>query len=438
VAIVGAGAAGLVAAQQLTNAGRSVVLIDARDRIGGRIHTLRDENFPLPVELGAEFIHGRKAETWEILRAMNASAYFADGHRRHFRGGRLQPMDDFWEQVDQVFSRLTRVKARGDMSFTEFLRRHCNTTRLRQPRKLALAFVEGFDAADANQISAYSLAKAEETSDEVEGQSSYRIIDGYSCVTDYLLHASRRANLTLRLNTLVRAIRWSRGAVEIIIRDASAIRARRAIITVPAGVLRDGNLRFDPDLPEKRDAAGKIEMGNVVKVILKFAKAFWEDKKLPAAGAPLPNVVFMTSDDAARAAVPTWWTYYPVRAAVLTGWAGGPAAARLANRTTRDIVDDAIASLAKITGLPGARLAKMLVDAHVADWQADPLARGAYSYVTVGNIDAPRQLAKPVENTLFFAGEATASGGVGGTVDAALASGRRAAKEILAQQQQQQ
>ncbi len=96
VAIIGAGAAGLAAAQRLTNAGRSVVLIDARDRIGGRIHTIRDEKFPLPVELGAEFIHGRDVETWDILRRMNASAYFADGHHRHFRGGRLRPLDNFW------------------------------------------------------------------------------------------------------------------------------------------------------------------------------------------------------------------------------------------------------------------------------------------------------------------------------------------------------
>ena len=432
VAIIGAGAAGLAAAQRLTEAGRSVVIVEARDRIGGRIHTLRDEQFPLPVELGAEFIHGRNVSTWDILRQMNASAYFADGHHRHLRGGRLRPMDDFWEQIDKVLARLKRVKPRGDMSFTAFLRRHCNDPRLREPRKLAVAFVEGFDAADASVISAYSLAKAEETSDEVEGQESFRIIDGYACVTDFLLHASQPANVSLRLNTLVRAIQWSRGAVEIIVKDASAIRAKQVIVTVPIGVLREGSLRFEPDLPEKRDAAARIEMGSVVKVILKFAEAFWEDKKLPTAGEPAPNIVFMTSDPAANAAIPTWWTYYPIRASVLTGWAGGPAAERLSHRPPRKIIDDALASLATITGVPRARLTKLLIAAHVADWQADPLARGAYSYASVGNIEAPKKLAKPVENTLFFAGEATASDGIGGTVDAALESGRRAADEILA------
>jgi monoamine oxidase len=129
--------------------------------------------------------------------------------------------------------------------------------------------------------------------------------------------------------------------------------------------------------------------------------------------------------------VPTWWTYYPVRASVLTGWAGGPAAARLSNRSEREVLDDAVASLAKITGVSRARLRKMLVASHIADWQADPLSRGAYSYVTVGHLAAPKNLARPVENTLFFAGEATATSGVGGTVDAALSSGRRAAEEVL-------
>ncbi|MEA2736101.1 MAG: hypothetical protein QOE14_2552, partial [Humisphaera sp.] len=175
VVVIGAGAAGLAAAQKLTQAGRRVLVIEARNRIGGRISTVRDEHFPLPVELGAEFIHGRNVETWDILRAMNGSAYFADGHHRHFRGGRLREMDDFWQQIDRVFSRLKKVSRRDDMSFTDFLRRHCRGPHLRDARKLALSFVEGFDAADADLISAYSLRKAEETSDEVEGAESFRI-----------------------------------------------------------------------------------------------------------------------------------------------------------------------------------------------------------------------------------------------------------------------
>ena len=284
MAIIGAGAAGMAAAHRLTEAGCRVVIVEARDRIGGRIHTLHDTRFPLPVELGAEFIHGRNVETWDLLRAANASAYFADGHHRHFRGGRLRAADGFFDEVARVLARLKRVKRDGDLSFTEFLRRHCNEPRLRQSRRIALAFVEGFDAADANLISAHSLAASEGASDEAA--ESFRIIDGYASVTDFLLRAARQANLTLRLNTVVRTLRWKRGGVETIIGDGGArIRAERAIVTVPVGMLRDGKPRFEPDLPAKRAAAGKIEMGNVVKVILKFAEAFWETRKLPAAAA---------------------------------------------------------------------------------------------------------------------------------------------------------
>jgi monoamine oxidase len=129
--------------------------------------------------------------------------------------------------------------------------------------------------------------------------------------------------------------------------------------------------------------------------------------------------------------VPTWWTYFPVRATVLVGWAGGPAAEKLSHQPTAAIVAEALASLAQYTGIARDELDGMLQASHVADWQADPLSRGAYSYVTVGNLSAPKNLAEPLDGTLFFAGEATATDGIGGTVDAAISSGRRAAEEIL-------
>src|SRR5438067_6076886 len=119
VAVVGAGAAGLAAAQRLSAAGRSVVLLEARDRIGGRIHTLADPLFPLPVELGAEFIHGRETPTWEIIRATNRAAYLADGEQRHFEQGRLKKVGDFWGEIDKVFARLKKLDG-NDMSFAEF------------------------------------------------------------------------------------------------------------------------------------------------------------------------------------------------------------------------------------------------------------------------------------------------------------------------------
>jgi monoamine oxidase len=172
-------------------------------------------------------------------------------------------------------------------------------------------------------------------------------------------------------------------------------------------------------------------MGQVVKIIARFREPFWETRQLPSAprGQRLTQLSFM---HALGTAFPTWWSYWPVRGDVLTAWAGGPAAANLALRPQRQILDAALQSLARITGFTAARLRRMLLTAHVADWQSDPFARGAYSYLTPGAIHAPAALATPIERTLFFAGEATASQGLGGTVDAALTSGQRAARQVLA------
>ena len=130
------------------------------------------------------------------------------------------------------------------------------------------------------------------------------------------------------------------------------------------------------------------------------------------------------------AALPTWWTAYPAIAPQLTGWAGGPPAARLVNQPEHVIVDHALDALADVLGLPRGRIEGALVGTHTHNWHADPFARGAYSYVTVNGMDAVRALAAPVEHTLFFAGEATNTDGHTGTVHGAIATGRRAAREI--------
>ena len=120
-----------------------------------------------------------------------------------------------------------------------------------------------------------------------------------------------------------------------------------------------------------------------------------------------------------------------MRAPILTGWAGGPAVERLALRGEESVVGRALDSLTCLLGLGRERLADLLIAWYMHDWQADPFARGAYSYIPVGGLDAPRLLAEPVEDTLFFAGEATDLSGRNGTVHRAMASGQRAAGEII-------
>jgi monoamine oxidase len=144
----------------------------------------------------------------------------------------------------------------------------------------------------------------------------------------------------------------------------------------------------------------------------------------------MPRLSFVLSDDPV---MPTWWTSYPVLAPVLTGWVGGPRAARLGGESDAGLAEQALAALARVLHVPRVELDARLVDWHVHNWTADPFSRGAYSYVRVGGLEAPARLAQPVQRTLYFSGEATDDHGHTGTVHAALAAGQRAARALIAQ-----
>ena len=202
-------------------------------------------------------------------------------------------------------------------------------------------------------------------------------------------------------------------------------RAARAVVTLPLGVLQltpgtPGGVKFSPELPEKRRATEHLKMGPVVKLVLRFDEAFWEQGDLQSAAFLLmPEEPF-----------PTWWTSLPLRTPMVTGWAGGPAAEALSPREELDILADGLATLSRSLEMPRQRLKARLRAWHVCNWQSDPFARGAYSYVLVGGMAAVAELARPLEGTLFFAGEATQAG-FSGTVASAIASGYRAAAEVL-------
>src|SRR5262245_49546095 len=123
--------------------------------------------------------------------------------------------------------------------------------------------------------------------------------------------------------------------------------------------------------------------------------------------------------------MPTWWTVDP-EVPILIGWAGGAQAQRLSSLNTSILVCQAVHSLAHIFQKPPIEIEQQLEDAYTYDWRADPFARGSYSYALVGGADAMEQLAQPVAETLYFAGEATNSEGHAGTVHGAIATGKRA------------
>lgn len=291
-----------------------------------------------------------------------------------------------------------------DMSFRRFLQ-----IRSLPPltRVLATMMVQGFDAADPALVSARSIAE-EWASGEI-GDSQLRPLGGYGPLLERLARSGAR----LQLQTLVREVRWRPGRVEVrgehLGRPFSA-RAKRAIITLPLGVLQSGAVRFSPGL-NKTASLRSLASGPVIRVAMVFAKRFWD-----------PRVAFF---HAPRAPFPTFWTPLPMRVPLLTAWAGGPKAARLAGERPEELVQIALRTVLTVL-----RRKEHLMAAYVQDWQADPFALGAYSYVKVNGAGAREALAAPVAGTLFFAGEAT-SVEESGTVGGALSSGLRAAHEAL-------
>jgi monoamine oxidase len=396
VLVIGAGAAGLAAAAELARAGRSVRVLEARDRVGGRCETRRLPGVPAPVELGAEFIHGKPEATLSLLEKTNTPAVDSTRTQLMLERGRLRAVNAF----DEARRAVRRKPAGVDISFSRFLKEQ-KLPRL--TRTLATMMVQGFDAADPAEASARDIA--EEWGAAAIGASQPRPQGGYGPLMELLAR-----DLDLRLSSAVREVRWARGAVEVLGDDWSA-RAPQALITLPLGVLHAGAVRFTPRLDKD---LGGLASGPVIRVAMAFDEPFWDQSH--------PGVAFFHNP---AAAFPTFWTPLPVHAPLITAWAGGPKAARLAGASDKQLVAEALACVHRV--LKSRQKPQAFL---VHDWQADPYARGGYSYVRVGGQGAREALARPLEDTLFFAGEATAAGDAG-TVGGALASGIRAAREIL-------
>jgi monoamine oxidase len=430
VVIIGAGAAGLAAAGELAAAGReSVLVLEARDRIGGRVWTLHEPGLAVPVELGAEFIHGPAAVTFEALRRAGLAP--VDSREVHWaREGRSvsQMRDALFDEIRRALVR-SGVARRKDVPFAEFLANSRRFGLSTKGRHFAQMMAEGFDAADPTVVSARSIAE-EWRSGGATDAPQFRPFGGYGALLESMA-AQVRSKAELRLRSVVGEVAWQRGHVEVsgtFLNAPLKVTARRAIIALPIGVLQaDETVRFKPNIGGHRDAIDQLASGPVIKLVMRFADAFWErlaDKRY----------VDASFFHAYAAPFPTFWTAVPFRAPLLVAWAGGPRAERLAGKTPDAVVGEALDSVQFFFGLSSAqkrRIAAQLQDTWYHDWQSDPFARGAYSYLRTGGQGARQTLAKPLEDTLYFAGEAADTEGESGTVAGALQSGIRAARAII-------
>jgi len=426
VIVIGAGAAGLAAARSLARQSLRVILLDARDRVGGRVVSRPTTRASVPAELGAEFIHGPAHETMELLREIGGAAIDTGNEGWVFRDGTLTQRDDTFTTAPDIFAQSRSLPA--DESVDTFLRRFEHDPVQREIARMARAFAEGFDAADPADASV--LAIAAEWGSGVDSISA-RPLGGYPALFAHLHDTCIAAGVQTHFSTAVQRIAWRTRSVSLDVTteagEQRSLQARAAIVTLPVGVLRqtgDGAVTFDPPLPEPKAAALRsLAMGQVVKVALTFRTPFWaalEHERYRDAA------FFRTDGDFGA-----YWTQYPIRSELVIAWAGGPRAIELAGASEAELIERALAGFGAIFDAAAAARAAFETG-YVHDWAHDPYARGAYSYVTVGGGDARLRLAAPLDGTLFFAGEATSNDGQGGTVNGAFETGERAAREAAA------
>jgi len=420
VSVIGAGAAGLMAALELALAGKKVAVVEAKERVGGRIHSVSVPAQQAPLELGAEFVHGDLKLTRMLLDKAGATVHKVDGSVWRKENGRLHN-SDFIEDYSVLEKQLKKIEV--DIPVEQFLQQYLQGSDNALLRHSLESYVEGYYAADLSTASTLALK------DELENSSDkqYRIAGGYQQLLHYFEKELEAKGCILFLSSPVSVVNWQPQEVEIITTTGKSIIAKKCLVTVSMGVLRAESIRFHPSVEQKTEAAAALGFGEVVKLVLDFGESFWTNTVLTA-GKDLRNLGFLFSNEE----IPTWWTGFPDQPGRLTGWLGGPSARSLAHQPEALLIEKAILSLSKIFQCEAAYLRGLLRGCYYFNWSGDPYTLGAYSFETVNSNRNKRVLKEPVSDCLFFAGEALHEGPEIGTVEAALISGRETAHRIIA------
>lgn len=448
VIILGAGVAGLAAARRLTQRGLAVTLIEARERIGGRLLTIRPAGSAIPIEQGATFVHGRFPEMMTLVRDAGVTLYELTGQALMRIDGQWvgdgedgaeddsdeEDGDEIEEEGGPILAAIARWRG-PDLTLDDFIATQGSGLAWDAAIPRARGYAAGYNAADPATVSVRWLAQVERAAAAIDGDRQFFLLEGYDRLAAWLLGACDPARLTLRLNTVAQRVEWEPGKVTVHLRSLDGsflepISAARAVVTLPIGVLAApagelGALQFDPFPAELAGALTGVAMGHAARITLRLRERFWDSD----AGSHFhyPHLSFLLSD---HPVMPTWWTNYPLLVPLLTGWSGGPAARRLAAGTDGEIIAAATGALADILGYSPEEMAALVEKEYLHNWSLDPYARGAYSYMMVGGLEKLAPLARPLADTLYFAGEGTDTEGHTGTVHAALATGERAAQQI--------
>ncbi len=444
VLVIGAGVSGLIAALRLAESGCRVTMLEASDRVGGRIRTAHVGE--AAVELGAEFVHGKPPELLALLEDLGLQRYDIAGTDISFApDGTLHSHtvaeDDDTGEADpgDPFSLLSRVvewaaaHPTDDLTFADFVRLHAPHA---SDVGSATGYVEGFNAADASEISVQSLAVQQRAEDSIEGGTNSHVRGGYGQLPQRLADRLKSAGGTVHLQRTVTEVRWGAAPggppMLCVCSNGDTFAADAAVVTLPLGVLQSGSVRFQPEPTDTLHQAGRMRMGQVCRINLVFRRRWWAEIDHPAHDA-LETLGFLLPEQRLPGRhFNVFWTGFPGTDPVLTAWVGGPSAAAFDHLDDHAVAHIACRDLAQIFGLSYEAVLDELTSHHLHNWQRDPLALGAYSWVPVGAVDASARMAEPVGGALFFAGEHTDTTGHWGTVHGALRSGLRAARQVLA------
>jgi monoamine oxidase len=428
ILIIGTGAAGLMAAHELARAGKKVTILEARNRTGGRIHTLDNTSFFKYAELGAEFVHGDLPVTLNLLKEAGIEVTPASGQMWNYNDAKFSQE---YQQIDHwnlLIKKLGQLEE--DTSIGDFLQREFDEDQYAGLRRSVSKFVAGYDTADTFKASAFALRKEWQSEDE---DAQHRVKGGYCRMISYLANEAKKNGAQLFLNSVVKQIHWEHNQVEATTTDNVSYKAEKVIIALPLGVLqldtnREGAINFSPSIPQYQQAIQQIGFGSIIKILLDFKESFWEDKEITKlAGNSLTEMSFLLSDEE----IPTWWTQFPNRSAVLTGWLGGPPAEKKKDLSNEDLLQQSLQSLSNIFKRSIEELKNDLIAWNISNWTTDPFTRGSYAYDTVESPKAREILTVPINRTIYFAGEYLYDGPAMGTVEAALTSGLEAAKALI-------
>ncbi len=422
VIVIGAGACGLMTARELSKTGVRVTVLEARDRVGGRIFPLSEKSFGCPAEGGAEFLHGDAPITKALLKEAGLTFIPVEGkiwsagndESMQYTGDPMEKPDiePFQEELNK---RLNSLKK--DLPIAEFLRRYFGKKRHARLRQWIIRMTKGFNVADPRKASTFALR--DEWLDGTD-QKQGRVLQGYGALTDFLAKECAKNGTEILPGAHVTSIHHGKDGVRVRCKNGKIYKAQKAIITLPIPLLL--RMRFHPPLPHVKKAAQQIGFGSVMKIVLRFKTSWWEDAR-----SELDKTSFIFTEED----IPTWWTRFPEKQPVLTGWAGGSESAKFKRMSPSRIVHAALGMLSNAFGIDKRVLEKQLVASAAINWILDPFARGAYSYSTPQTEKAVKTLVKPVGNRLYFAGEALYEGEDFATVEAALGSGRNTAAKLL-------